>query len=211
MTYVRNLLLPLLITGLFIGCDSTDPIDTEPLEATLVEDIPADPVTRDPGDEGPGATTGRYTFFSLRENEVIPSADSASTKWDIAFNATTIRVNNGVSGPGEGGVQVVQGLIEEVTEAPADGYDVDSEDGLAIPAGSGNGWYNYSGPPNHLITPIPGRVLVVRTADGRYAKVRLLSYYKGNPSQLPADSEAHPDRHYTFEYVFQPDGSRVLE
>ena len=59
------------------------------------------------------------------------------------------------------------------------------------------------------LTPIPGRVLVIRTADGTYAKVRILSYYKGAP-ETP-DAATDEARYYTFEFLHQPDGSRVLE
>ena len=48
---------------------------------------------------------------------------------------------------------------------------------LAICTGSDNGWYNYNRATN-LILPIPGRTIVLRTADGNYAKMRILSYYK---------------------------------
>ena len=99
------------------------------------------------------------------------------------------------------------GAFEEVMEAPAEGYATDSEAGNAIPTGSGNGWYNYNGQLN-LITPIPGRVLVIKTADARYAKIRIISYYEGAPDT--PDSTQDTARYYTFEYVFQPDGSRTL-
>jgi hypothetical protein len=67
---------------------------------------------------------------------------------------------------------------------------------LAIPTGSGNGWYSYN-PTTHLISPIAGKVLIFRTADDLYAKVEILSYYK--------DKDPSSDgQHYTFDYVYQP-------
>ena len=48
---------------------------------------------------------------------------------------------------------------------------------------------------------MPGRVLVVRTADGRYAKVSIQSYYKGAPA---SPTQASESGYYTFRYVFQP-------
>jgi hypothetical protein len=217
--------LPLLVLpGLFAlaACDSADPdFDTpdpqpDPVQLTVqtAADVPADPVVSN--GEGPPASTGRYTFYSLREDRIVlgydaaDRADSASTAWDLAFNGTTVLVNGGTSGPGEGAAQVMERLFDEVTEAPEDGYAADGENaecdtnGLAICGGSGNGWYSYD-PATHLITPQPGRTIALRTADGRYAKVRILSYYQGNPATPGADAVS---RHYTFEYVFQPDGSR---
>ena len=56
------------------------------------------------------------------------------------------------------------------------------------------------------ITPIAGRTIVLTTGEGGYAKVRILSYYRGNPATPSGDS-----RYYTFEYVVQPDGSRDFQ
>ncbi len=216
-------LLPSL-TFLLAACDSGELVnDTPPVEAVVIKDLPADPlITRDP-QTGRPIGTGRYTFFSLRTGEIVlryddpDRSDSASTAWDLAFQGTNILINGGTSGPGQGGAVVLEVPFDEVTEAPADDqFRVDGEDACpngvqrAICPGSGNGWYNYD-PATHIVTPIPGRTIVVRTADGRYAKMRILSYYKGAPDPGAIDREANPARYYTFEYVFQPDGSRRLQ
>ena len=217
------LLLSLTPVLLLAACDSIEPLDeTTPVEAVRVEDLPADPTTPDP-QTGRPVGTGRYTFFSLRTGEIVlrydepDRSDSASTAWDLAFQGTNILINGGTSGPGQGGAVVLEVPFDEVTEAPTgDQFRVDGVDECpngvkrAIRPGSGNGWYNYD-PTTHIITPIPGRTIVVRTADGRYAKVRILSYYKGAPDPGTIDPEANPSRYYTFEYVFQPDGSRRLQ
>ena len=194
------------------ACGESVPPPPTPLQATRVSDLPADPATgRDPNTGQPTGTTNRFTFFSLRENRIVLSstepnrADSASTAWDLAFRGTTILVNGGTSGPGQGAAQVLTAAFDEVTEAPADGYTQDAAGAPAIPTGGGNGWYTYNGQ-TQTITPTPGRVLVVKTADGRYAKIRILSYYEGAPETI--DPMADEARYYTFEYVFQPDGSR---
>jgi len=146
-----------------------------------------------------------WTFYSLRENKEIDKADSATNKWDIAFNKTSIICNSGVRGPGNGAIQLLNGKnFADLSEAPESGYYKEDElTALAIEK-SGK-WYNYSGPPNHTITPKPGFVIVMKTADGKYAKIRIISYYKGVP-QVP-DFNSIP-RYYTFEYVYQSDGSR---
>ncbi|BBM69284.1 HmuY family protein [Rhodothermus marinus] len=217
------LLLSLTLVLLLAACDSSEPLDeTTPVEAVRVEDLPADPTTPDP-QTGRPVGTGRYTFFSLRTGEIVlrydepDRSDSASTAWDLAFQGTNILINGGTSGPGQGGAVVLEVPFDEVTEAPTDDqFRVDGVDECpngvkrAICPGSGNGWYNYD-PTTHIVTPIPGRTIVVRTADGRYAKVRILSYYKGAPDPGAIDPEANPSRYYTFEYVFQPDGSRRLQ
>lgn len=191
--------------------DDSNPVgpdeeDDQPLEVLTVEDLPADP-----------DDTGEYTYFSLRDGEIVLRYDETerdaaeSTDWDIAFQGTTVIVNGGVSGPGEGAAYVAEAAFDEVAEVDLDRLQVDSEEGLAIPTGSENGWYIYNAEGQHFIRPLPGRTIVVRTADGEgYAKIRILSYYRGNP-ELPADRDEHPGRYYTFDYVIQTDGSTSLE
>ena len=197
----------LLFGALLIGCDSSDP-EAEFIapETVMAMDIPAAPFT---GFDQLGRPFGpdTYTFFSLRTNQIVANTDSASTLWDIGLKGSTIIVNGGTSGPGEGGAQIIETLFEEVLVAPETGYAVDSADNFAIPSGSGNGWYNYN-PQLQVLSPIPGRVLVIRCADGSYAKLRILSYYQGMPDNPSFESVS---RYYTFEFVHQPDGSTRFE
>ncbi|MDQ1264889.1 MAG: hypothetical protein QG635_38 [Bacteroidota bacterium] len=155
-------------------------------------------------------STKTPAYFSLSQNKMIDAADSQTTKWDLAFYATSIYVNSGVRGPGHGGVVIQRNTtMDEITIAPETGYVTeDAYSPSAITGGSGNGWYNYVGPPTHAIVPIPGTVLIIRTADQKYAKVRILNYYKGVPAQI--DTSNIP-RYYTFEYKYQPDGTRNLK
>lgn len=209
--------LLLAATLTLTACDTTLPDEPfEPLEVNLVEDLPADPATgRDPRTGQPTGTTNRFTLFSLRENRIVlrhddPNrADSATTAWDIGFRGTTIIVNGGSSGPGNAAAQILTVPFDEVREAPAEGYRQDAPGNPAIPTGAGAGWYNYvpTPPVGGYISPIPGRTIVVRTADGRFAKLRILSYYRGRPAE-PISIFEEQDRFYTFEFVFQPDGSR---
>ncbi|MFT5141683.1 MAG: hypothetical protein ACI80V_000295 [Rhodothermales bacterium] len=195
-----------LLTALLAvsACDSSPGLDPEPeqLETVMALDVPADPIVGLVGGRPVGA--GIITYFSLRTNAVV--TDSASANWDMALQGTTIFINGGTSGPGQGAAQIIEGTMEELTAAPTGGYLTDTESGMAIPGGSGNGWYNYN-PANNVIAPIPGRLIALRTADGRYAKLRILSYYRGSPSEVTAESES---RYYTFEYVFQPDGTLLF-
>lgn len=201
-------LLAFVLVGTLSACDSNSSDEEEfpAPELTRFEDLPADPFTG-VGPDGRPAGTGNFTFFSLRDNAMVAGTDSATTNWDVAFRGTDILINGGSSGPGNGAAQIVEGLFEEVTEAPTDGWVVDSETAPAIPFGSGNGWYNYN-PVAMVLSPAPGRVILVRTADGLYAKMRIVSYYRGAPETPTIDSEA---RYYTIEYVIQQDGSLILE
>lgn len=160
---------------------------------------------------GTASSTGQpiaakhYTFYSLADSKEIAYTDSNSTKWDVAFKGTTILINAGNSGPGQGGAQVYTGLFADLVTAPTTGYNVDAAAVKAIPTGSGNGWYSYSSTTN-VVTPIAGRVLAIRTALGKYAKMEIQNYYQNAPA---APTSANPSGYYTFRYVYQPSGTSL--
>ena len=227
--------LAVLVLGVVAAaCDSMDATpDPVPLEVQLASNVEADPVLgRDPVTGAP-SSFNRYSLYDLEGGAVVVSSsegdaatrlrDSSATVWDVGFKGTTIIFNGGESGPGGAAAQIMTETFASVLEAPEGGYMADGENPncpavetpvgpvpgtpLAVCTGSGNGWYNYNGQTN-LILPIPGRTIVLRTAEGNYAKMRILSYYKDNPDIPSADT---PSRYYTFEYIVQPDGSRNLE
>ena len=149
---------------------------------------------------------GAYTKFDFETGATTTSA----TNWDVAFRGTSIIVNGGSTTgtddeperTGDAAVYIASGTLSSVTEVDATAFVQDGAAGTAIPAGSGNGWYNYTGAPSHLIQPIPGTILVFRTSEGVFAKVEILSYYKDAPESPDAFSDATP--YYTFSYVYQP-------
>lgn len=202
----------LLATYLFIfsSCkedDNEDPTP-EPLTVETAKNIIADPIQIDPATGMPMGTTGNFTLFSLRENKIIANTDSASTKWDIGFNGSKIIVNGGAIRTGKGGAYIFDGLFTELQEIPeSQTFKQDnSKTDLAITTGSGKGWYNYD-PTTHVISPIAGKILVIRTADEKYAKVEIVSYYKNAPAD-PTTAPMEDARYYTLRYVVQTDGSK---
>lgn len=140
------------------------------------------------------------TYFDLDTGEIVE--DSSSSQWDLAFSGTTIAANTEQGG----GVMALNISFSEVTEAPTEGYEE-----------SNSGWYTYTGntPPAHAVLPVDGLTLAVQTPDGNYAKVRMISYYEGNPDTSTeefADSNTRPEsRYFTFEYAVQTDGSVNFE
>ena len=92
--------------------------------------------------------------------------------------------------------------MSSVTDVDLMSLTQDSSNGYAVPTGGGNGWYTYQGPPVNLISPTPGKILVFRTNDGKYAKVEILSYYKDAPENPDAYTDETP--YYTFNFVYQP-------
>jgi hypothetical protein len=196
---------------LFVGFSSCeeDPVEKqEPVVASTVENLPADVGQGLDPTTGRPKFSGKYTFFSFKDNKIVPESDSASTNWDIGLKGTTIITNGGVSGLGQGGAYVVNGIFGEMKILDASApFAADSNESLAIPTGSGNGWYNYNSQ-NNQISPIAGKVIFVRTADGNFAKMEILSYYKDRPSTI---TRTTPSRYYTFRYIYQPDGSKTFE
>lgn len=202
---MKRALLLILISLFIASCgedEKNDPI-TPPAPAGL-------PVRTIANLQADTANTGRFTFFSLRDSAIVPSSDSATTRWDIAFRATTVIINGGPIRFGQGGAIVLTGTDFNALEAvPETGWGVDSSaTSLAIPVGSGRAWYNYNQATN-VISPIPGVVLAIRTADGRYAKLQILSYYLNAPTNPNGFTDRA--RLYSFRYVIQPNGSRTVK
>jgi hypothetical protein len=200
------------------SCKKDDaPVDESTIYQVTVSDLAADTIVYLNGQpvlsNGQPAGAGKFTLYSLEDNAVIALADSNSLKWDIGFRGTTIIVNGGTSGPGGGGAFVYTGTFSDLSEVPQDStFKVDNSPTMAIATGSNKGWYVYNGQQN-LITPIPGRVLVIRTASGKYAIVEILNYYKGgvtpDPS-APDNDKISKQRYYKFRYTYQDDGSKKL-
>ena len=203
------------IAAFSIACDDNTPIPPVGLQAVTVQNLIADTIIGiTPGVPPAGGMpygAGKFTFYSLETNSIISSTDSATNRWDLGFRGTTIITNSGSSGPGQGGAFVWTGLFADLKSIPADStFRVDAAPNYAIPVGSGRAWYTYS-QAEQLVRPIPGKVLVIRTASGKFAKVEILNYYKGGvtPAVTEPDSVKYKlQRYYTFRYTFQPNGSR---
>ena len=212
MTISRSLLSFVFLFGIFTACKEDDPAPVT-LTATTFSNLQADPPSGgyNPANGQPIGVTKKYTFFSFSTGAIVVNADSATSKWDIGFNGTTIIVNSGTSGPGSGAAFVQSGVFDEIMVAPESGYLTDNKNStsapLAIPKGSGNGWYNYA-PATNVISPIAGRVIMVKTSDGKYAKMEILSYYKDAPA-TPGPTSV--DRYYTFRYNYQSNGTTQLK
>lgn len=175
------------------GSEAAPPVPITTLTEVNARDIPADPDRKD-----------AFTYYSLRDSAIVSPADSNSTKWDLAFKSTTVLTNSGSSGPGQGGaIALTVTDYDTLSTAPESGY---VQDQAGLPA-IGRAWYTYTGPPNHHILMNPGVVLVIRTADGRYAKLKFTSYYKGGEA---VPSTGAQSRFYNFTYTFQPDGTHSL-
>ena len=204
MKTIKFLTIALAMTS-FLAC-SDDSDDLLPVVSITVEDLHA------PQEGGLGQPiSGPFTKFDFDTG----METNSETDWDIAFRATDIIVNGGSSmgttdepnRNGDGGAYIAMGTMADVTEVDVSLFTQDSENGYAIMSGSGNGWYTYTGPPTFLVTPTAGRILVFKTADGKFAKVEILSYYQGAPDS--PDAFTDQSRYYTFNYVYQPNSGET--
>ncbi len=201
MNTIKFLTLAVLFIG-FTSCSSDDDGGTPQLEVesqtvtNLQATQSADYTTNPP------TITGDYIKFSFETG-----ATTTGNDWDIAFRGSNIIVNGGEATAedqpartGNGGAYIATGTLGSVASVDTSLFTSDSStSGLAIPTGSDNGWYSYN-PTTHVISPIAGKIIVVKTNDGRYAKVEILSYYENSqPNEDLSNSQF-----YTFNYVYQP-------
>jgi HmuY protein len=204
--------LSVVATGvLFASCKKDEVAAPVTVQTKTVSNLQADTIIGI-GSTGQPYGSGKYTFYSLESNTIIANTDSATTKWDVGFRGTTIITNGGNGGPGAGGAFVYTGTFGDLSQISTDStFRTDNAPtAYAIKTGSGNGWYSYN-PTTNLVTPIPGRILVIRTASGKYAKIEIQNYYKGGvtPDATASDNEKlTKQRYYTFRYSYQSDGTK---
>ncbi|WP_046744699.1 HmuY family protein [Kordia zhangzhouensis] len=202
MKTIKFLAIALLFVG-FISCNNDDDATPEllPVNSETISNLHA------PQNGGQGQpVSGAFAKFNFATGETTTS----DTEWDIAFRGTSIIVNGGTSlgttdepeRTGNAAVYIANGSMSSITEVATEHLMQDSATSYAIATGSGNGWYTYAGPPSHVINPTPGKILVIRTHDGKYAKVEILSYYKDAPAN--PDAFVDESRYFTFNFVYQP-------
>src|SRR5690625_5627884 len=98
-------LLTLAVFFIFTACSdsTTGSGDTDPeIETNQITDLNA------------RGEDGHFTFFSLRNGNTEPLPNSPSANWDLALKGTTIFVNTGGSGPGEGGAILLDCPFEKL-------------------------------------------------------------------------------------------------
>lgn len=195
----------LALTVVFASCSNDDSNQTVALETKTVSNLHA------PQTGGQGQPVGGvFTKFSFSQNAVV-----TDDSWDIAFRGTTILVNGGdeigitdePTRTGVGAVSIATNTLAGVTTFPSsETFAQDGATTYAIPTGSGNGWYSYDQATN-IISPIAGKVMVIKTHDGKYAKFEILSYYKDAPVAPDATSLS---RYFTFKFVYQANSTTTF-
>jgi hypothetical protein len=138
-----------------------------------------------------------WAYFDFSRGSTVPPGDPLG--WDIAVRRFRIIANGGDRFHGRAGIIDLGNIaFDSVHTAPDSAY----VETTVLRRDSSNAaiskWYEY-GFTSHLLMPRPN-VWVVRTADGRYAKMQILGYYC--PAATPGC--------LTIRYVYQGSGSRSL-
>ena len=126
--------------------------------------IVTDTLTIDAGDEH------RWRFVDLDRGAIVEPPDTAG--WDLALRRFHLIPSGEIANLG-----VVP--FDSIGVAPETGY-IRSQFSRDTSNAATDRWYTYSYF-SHLLAPKP-EVYVVRTRDGRYAKLQLLSYYCPGPT-----------------------------
>jgi len=158
------------------------------------------------------SATGNFVKFSFLEGGIV-----TNNKWDVAFRGTTLIVNGGEKAhndqpdrTGDAAVYIATGSMTEINSVDTNRLLQDNSFGSAILNNimiddlgiSGQGWASYN-MSNHLFQPRPGRILVFRTHDNKYAKMQIIYFYD---SLNPVTSDGDIGGFYTFNYAYQSEG-----
>lgn len=156
-----------------------------------------------------------WKYFSFAANDTVSVADPEnSSDWDLAFQRYRIRTNGGLSGNGSGSAansyEKGQTGFDELN-AVSDTSTFVSDDSLQIAVQQGYATYVVNpelytwfalefATQGTQIVP-SDYIYIIKTATGKYAKVWFKSYY----------SISNQSGYVTFQYKYQPDGSKNLQ
>ena len=138
-----------------------------------------------------------WIYFDFSKGAVVNISDRVSSDWDIGFRRAKIISNSGASNPdGRGGIAAIENVeLESVIEAPESGYMTDISKNALETENPAIKWYFYNYM-THELKP-KKNVYIVRTADGKYAKMQIIKFYCEGLAGC-----------FTIKYVYQGNGSR---
>jgi hypothetical protein len=156
-----------------------------------------------------------WKYFSFAENDTIVVSDPLTSKeWDLAFQRYRIKTNGGLSGNGLGSAansylkgQIGFDALKIVPDTAT--FSADASVNIAVQQGYAtyvinpeiNTWFTIELAAQGTQIVPSDYIFFVKTGDGKYAKVWFKSYY----------SATNLSGHITFQYKYQPDGSKSLE
>jgi hypothetical protein len=144
-----------------------------------------------------------WMYFDFSRGAVVAVQNPKTDEWDLAFQRYVIRTNGGDTNPaGQAALLRLEErdltAVTRVPEHAAFVSDIRTTNRLHSYNPLLDKWYNYSYLAN-VLAPKPA-IYVLRTQDGKYAKLRILSYY----------CKEQVAGCLTFEYVYQGDGGTNL-
>jgi hypothetical protein len=156
-----------------------------------------------------------WKYFSFASNDTITVTDPASsTAWDLAFQRYRIKTNGGKSGNGLGsaansyqkgqtGFDALKVVSDTSTFALDDSVHIVVQQGYAtyIVNPAIYTWFTIELASQGTQIVPTDYTYIVKTGTGKYAKVWFKSYY----------SASNVSGYVTFQYKYQPDGSKNLE
>jgi len=160
-----------------------------------------------------GSTTWKY--FSFASNDTVTVADPAhSTAWDLAFQRYRVKTNGGLSGSGSGsaansykkgqtGFDALRVIPDTTTFVLDASVDIAVQQGYATYLVNPElyTWFTLEFATQGTQIVPSDYIYIVKTGTGKYAKVWFKSYY----------SATNLSGYVTFQYKYQPDGSKNLE
>jgi len=197
----------LTLAVVFTACKKESPAPVDTVITTTITELDAQAATFIPNPPpAPPTITGDYTKFSFAEGTVVEGDD-----WDVAFRSTSIIFNGGVasnssqpSRTGNAAVYLIDGTMEDISLVDESLLLQDEATSTAIIDDMGiqqMGWCVYDFTTN-MISPIAGKILVVRTHDNKYAKIEILNFYDATCTNVYGGF-------YTFNYVYQSEESNL--
>ena len=195
----KNVFWSVIIITSFIACkkeDSKAPIQAQTFEIN-------------------STSSTAWKYFSFDSNDTITVTNPTnSNTWDIAFQRYRIKTNGGKSGSGSGSAansyQKGQAGFDSL-KIVSDTATFAKDDSISIAIQQGYAYY--------VVNPVlytwfilefategtqivpADHIYIVKTATGKYAKIWFKSYY--SPENISG--------YVTFQYKYQPDGSKNLE
>lgn len=143
----------------------------------------------------------KWVYFNFSKGSAVDIKNESSLDWDIAFKRTNFKSNGGATNrKGKVGIINLGHVdINSIEVAPESGYVQDSKWFGTILNNELNKWYKYSTQYHRVTSKLD--VYIIRTVDGKYAKMKILYYYcTGGESAC-----------LTIEYFYQPDGTKNLK
>jgi hypothetical protein len=192
-------LLSVVIFGLIISCKKEDTIAVIKSQTFEIN----------------STSSSAWKYFSFAKDDTISVSDPAnSSEWDLAFQRYRIKTNGGKSGVGLGsaansykkgqtGFDALSIVSDTASFVTDDLIQIAVQQGYAtyIVNPALYTWFTIELAAQGTQIVPSDWVYIVKTASGKYAKAWFKSYY----------SAANASGWVTFQYTYQPDGTKKLE